>query len=98
MAERKLCARDFAREIVHQVFFARGEAFDDSSFLTLERLAFKDLRNAAAKKVDPGLHIFFERVGLAAGKREQARPVCDFEIIDVAAVGRVLASRMEFAD
>jgi hypothetical protein len=49
VAKGKLFARNLACEIVHQIFFPRGKAFDNSSLLPLERFAFEDLRNAPPK-------------------------------------------------
>src|SRR5258705_6009695 len=98
VAEGKLFARNFACEIVHEIFFTGGEAFDNAAFLPLERLAFEYLRDAAAQKIDAGLHIFFEGIGLSARKGEQARPVGNLEIVDVAAVGGFFSARVKFAD
>ena len=47
------------------------------ALLALERLAFKNLRNPAPQKIDAGLHVFLEAVGLAARQRQQTRPVGD---------------------
>ena len=93
-AERKLFAGDAAGEIVHQFFFAHGEALNDARFLALEGFAFEHLRNAAAQKIDAGLDFFLEGVGLAARQSEQARPVGIFEIIHVAAIRSGLALRV----
>ena len=98
VAERKLFARDAARKIVHQFFFTHGETLDDASFLPLERLAFEHLRNPPAQKVDPCLHVLLEGVGLAARKRQQARAIRQFEIVDVAAVEGFFCGRMKFFD
>ncbi len=97
-AERELVARDAAREIVHQFLFAQREALDDARFLALERLAFEDLRDAAAQEVDAGLDFLAERIGLAARQREQARPVGILEIVHVAAIRRGLGLRMHLLD
>ena len=97
-AERELLARDPAREIVHQFFFAQRESLDDARFLPLEGLAFEDLRNAPAQKIDPGFDFFLERVRLAARQSQQARPVGILEVIYVAAVGSGLALRAQFLD
>ena len=93
VAQGELLARDAAREIVHQFFFANGVAVHDAAFLPLEGLALEDLRDAAAQEFDAGLHVFLEAVGLAARQREQARAVGILEIIDVAAIGGWLAAR-----
>ncbi len=98
MAERELLARDAASEIVHQVFFANGVAFHDAGLLPLEGLALENLRDAAPQELDAGLHVFFEAIGLAARKRQQARPVRGFEIVDVAAIGRGLGARLNLLD
>ena len=62
-------------------------AVDDAAFLALKRLALEDLGNTAAQKLDAGLHVFLEVIGLPARQGQQARPVGIFEIIDVAAIG-----------
>src|SRR5271156_1548666 len=97
-AESELFASDAAGEIVHQFFFAHGEALDDARFLALEGFAFEDLRNAAAEKVYAGLDFFLEGVSLAARQGEQARAVGILEIIYVGAIGGRLALRMQAFD
>ena len=97
-AQRELLARDAAREIVHQFFFAHREALDDARLLPLERLAFENLRNAPAQKIDSGFHFLLEGVGLAARQSQQARPVGILEIIHVAAIGSRLALRVQSFD
>ena len=96
--KRKLLARDAPREIVHQLFFADGVAVHDAALLALERLALEHLRNAPAQKLDAGLHVFLEVIGLAARQREQARPVGILEIIDVAAIGRRFGFGLQMLD
>ena len=97
-AERKLVARDAAREIVHQFLFAQREALDDARFLALERLAFENLWNAPAQEVDSRLDFLAEGVGLAARQRQQARTVGILEVVHVAAVGRGLRLGMHLLD
>ena len=98
VSERKLLARDAAREIVHQLFFAHRVAVDDAAFLPLERLALEYLRNTPAQKFDAGLHIFLEAIGLPARQGQQARPVGILEIVDVAAVGGRAGLRLDLLD
>ena len=98
VAQRKLLPRDTPREIVHQFFFTHGEPFDDAPFLPLERFAFEYLRDAPPQKIDSRLRVFLERVGLPAGQGQQARPVRQFEIVDVAAVERLFGRRVELLD
>ncbi len=93
VAECELFARNAAGEIVHQFFLTNGKALNNSAFLALERFAFKNLRNAAAQKIDAGLHVFLESVGLSASEGEETWAVGDFEIIDVAAVERFFGPR-----
>ena len=97
-AQGELIAGDAAGEIVHQFFFADGEALDDAGFLALERFAFENLRDAAAEEFDSGFHFFLEGVGLAARKREQARAIGILEIVYVAAIGGRFAARIEAFD
>ncbi len=98
VAQGKLFARDTPREIVHQLFFADGVAVHDAALLPLEGLALEDLRNAPAQEFDARLHVLLEAVGLAARQREQAGPVRVLEIVDVAAVGRLLGLWPQFLD
>ncbi len=98
MSQGKLLARDAPREIVHQLFFADRVAVHDAALLALEGLALEHLRNAPAQKLDAGLHVFLEAVGLAARQREQAGPVGILEIVDVAAVGGRLGLRLDLLD
>ena len=98
VAQRKLFARDPASEIVHQFFFAHGEAFHDPPFLSLERLALEHLWNSPTQKIDSPLHVFLEGIGFAARQRQQTRPVRQFEIIDIAAIERFFRRRMKLFD
>jgi len=90
-------ARDAAREIVHQFFFAHGETLDDAPFLALERFAFKHLGNPPPQKIDSRLHVFFKGVCLAARERQQARTVRQFEIVHVATVERLFRGRVKLS-
>ena len=97
-SQRELFARDAAREVVHQFFFAHRVTFHDARLLPLERFAFEHLRNAPPQKIDSGLHFFLERIGSAARQGQQARPVRVLEIVDVAAIRRKLALRVHLLD
>ena len=97
-AQRKLFARDSPREVVHQFFFAHGEALDDARLLPLKGFAFEDLRNAPAQEIDARFDFLLESVGQAARQGQQARAVGVLEIVDVAAVRRGLGLRMQILD
>jgi hypothetical protein len=66
--------------------------------LPLEGLAFEHLGDAPPQKIDPGLNVFFEGIGLAAREGQQARAVGQLEIVDVAAVERFLGGRVKLLD
>src|SRR5215475_2126072 len=95
MPQGKLLAGDAACKVVHQILFAHGESLDDAALLPLEWLAFKNLGDAPAQKVDSGLHVFFERIGGATRQGQESRPVRQLEVIHVTTVQRGLGSRMQ---
>ena len=97
-AERKLFAGNSPREVVHQFFFAHGEALDDARLLALKGFAFEDLRDAPAQEINARFDFLLESVGQAARQGQQSRAVGVLEIVDVAAVRRGLRLRMQILD
>src|ERR1019366_3483365 len=87
--QRKLFARDATREVVHQFFLARRIAVNNSRFLPLKRFAFKHLRNSSPQKFNSGLHVLLESIRPPPRQSQQTRTILIFEIIYIAAIGRL---------
>src|SRR5208337_3937392 len=96
--ERKLFAGDPPREVVHQLLFTHGKAFDDSPLLPLERFAFEYLRNSPPQEVHARLHVFLKYVSRAPRQRKQPWPVGYLEVVDVTLVQRRFGGRVQVLD
>jgi len=101
--ERK-CSRAILRgerEIVHQVFFAGGEQFDDAALWRLKRFALQTWgcggRVGGGGTIDSGLHDPLRKELAWPRVSVKGRAVGDLKIIEVAAIGDSLV-RDEFTD
>ena len=98
VSQSELLARNAAREIIHQFFFANGKAVHDAAFLPLEGFALENLRNPPPQEFDAALHVFLEVIGLPPRQCEQARPVGALEVVDVTTIEGKFRRRMDLPD